>query len=165
MKGSRKSDSSSSFRRRPACMDAGGRAAPACCRQVGNRPPRNPVVYIIHSRSAGMTAMGLLNMLSHKNLANIDHNGPVSWIPRPSFQTCLPACLLQAGGRQARLYHPALAGTPPEEGNWNHLGGCSRPACSRQARLYRLHPCRRASMQAGLRRNDGVDKKQIPAPL
>ena len=20
-------------------------------------------------------------------------------------------------------YHPALAGTPPEEGNWNHLGG------------------------------------------
>ena len=23
-----------------ACMDAGGRAAPACCRQVGNRPPR-----------------------------------------------------------------------------------------------------------------------------
>ena len=20
------------------------------------------------------------------------------------------------------LYHPALAGTPPEEGNWNHLG-------------------------------------------
>ena len=21
------------------------------------------------------------------------------------------------------LYHPALAGTPPEEGNWNHLGG------------------------------------------
>ena len=24
---------------------------------------------------------------------------------------------------QTRLYHPALAGTPPEEGNWNHLGG------------------------------------------
>ena len=23
----------------------------------------------------------------------------------------------------APLYHPALAGTPPEEGNWNHLGG------------------------------------------
>ena len=22
-----------------------------------------------------------------------------------------------------RLYHPALAGTPPEEGNWNHFGG------------------------------------------
>ena len=21
---------------------------------------------------------------------------------------------------QTRLYHPALAGTPPEEGNWNH---------------------------------------------
>ena len=34
------------------------------------------------------------------------------WIPRPSFQT--------------RFYHPALAGTPPEEGNWNYLGGCSR---------------------------------------
>ena len=30
------------------------------------------------------------------------------WISRPLFQT--------------RLYHPALAGTPPEEGNWN-LGG------------------------------------------
>ena len=26
---------------------------------------------------------------------------------------------------QTRLYHPALAGTPPEEGNWNHLGGLS----------------------------------------
>ena len=24
---------------------------------------------------------------------------------------------------QTRLYHPALAGTPPEEGNWNHFGG------------------------------------------
>ena len=24
---------------------------------------------------------------------------------------------------QTRLYHPALAGAPPEEGNWNHLGG------------------------------------------
>ena len=24
---------------------------------------------------------------------------------------------------QTRLHHPALAGTPPEEGNWNHLGG------------------------------------------
>ena len=24
---------------------------------------------------------------------------------------------------QTRLYHPALAGTPPEEGNWNPLGG------------------------------------------
>ena len=23
---------------------------------------------------------------------------------------------------QTRLYHPALAGTPPEEGNWNYLG-------------------------------------------
>ena len=23
---------------------------------------------------------------------------------------------------QTCLYHPALAGTPPEEGNWNHLG-------------------------------------------
>ena len=22
-----------------------------------------------------------------------------------------------------RLYHPALAGTPPEEGKWNHFGG------------------------------------------
>ena len=24
---------------------------------------------------------------------------------------------------QTWLYHPALAGTPPEEGNWNHFGG------------------------------------------
>ena len=24
---------------------------------------------------------------------------------------------------QTLLYHPALAGTPPEEGNWNPLGG------------------------------------------
>ena len=35
------------------------------------------------------------------------------------------------------LYHPALAGTPPEEGNWNHFGGLF------QTPLYRLHPCRR----------------------
>ena len=28
---------------------------------------------------------------------------------------------------QTRLYHPALAGTPPEEGNWNQLGGTSLP--------------------------------------
>ena len=35
---------------------------------------------------------------------------------------------------QTRLYHPALAGTPPEEGNWNYLGG------SFQAPLYRLRP-------------------------
>ena len=34
------------------------------------------------------------------------------WIPRPSFQT--------------PLYHPALAGTPPEEGNWN----CGDPRVS-----------------------------------
>ena len=48
------------------------------------------------------------------------------------------------------LYQPALAGAPPEEGNWNylgrflfqtrlyHLGG------SFQTPLYHLHPCRRA---------------------
>ena len=38
------------------------------------------------------------------------------------------------GSFQARLYHPALAGAPPEEGNWNHPGG------SFQAPLYHLHP-------------------------
>ena len=38
---------------------------------------------------------------------------------------------------QTRLYHPALAGTPPEEGNWNHLGGLFPTP------LYHLHPCRR----------------------
>ena len=53
---------------------------------------------------------------------------------RPSFQT--------------RFYHPALAGTPPEEGNWNYLGGLFPTLLyhlgrSFQARLYRLHPCRR----------------------
>ena len=43
---------------------------------------------------------------------------------------------------QTLLYHPALAGTPPEEGNWNHLGRLFRPArglskqTGRQARLY-----------------------------
>ena len=35
------------------------------------------------------------------------------------------------------LYHPALAGTPPEEGNWNQLGGLFPTP------LYHLHPCRR----------------------
>ena len=43
---------------------------------------------------------------------------------------------------QPPLYHPALAGTPPEEGNWNHLGGLF------QTPLYRLHPCRRTSPRA-----------------
>ena len=27
------------------------------------------------------------------------------------------------GSFQTLLYHPALAGTPPEEGNWKHFGG------------------------------------------
>ena len=43
---------------------------------------------------------------------------------------------------QTPLYHPALAGAPPEEGNWHYLGGLF------QTRLYPLHPCRRASMRA-----------------
>ena len=38
---------------------------------------------------------------------------------------------------QTPLYHPALAGTPPEEGNWHHLGGLF------QTSLYHLRPCRR----------------------
>ena len=38
---------------------------------------------------------------------------------------------------QTPLYHPALAGTPPEEENWNYLGGLF------QTPLYHLHPCRR----------------------
>ena len=53
------------------------------------------------------------------------------WIPRPSFQT--------------RLYHlGGLFQTP-----LYHLGGLF------QTPLYHLHPCRRASMQASLRWNDG----------
>ena len=36
------------------------------------------------------------------------------------------------------LYHPALAGTPPEEGNWEHLGGLLPTP------LYHPHPCGRA---------------------
>ena len=44
---------------------------------------------------------------------------PFITAPPPSSAACSrPAC-----SRQARLYHPALAGTPPEEGNWNYLGG------------------------------------------
>ena len=76
----------------------------------------------------------------HARLAGMDCVN--HWIPRPSFQT--------------RLYHPALAGTPPEEGNWNHLGGLF------QTRLYHGSAElaeRPASMQAyipaGLRLNDG----------
>ena len=34
-----------------------------------------------------------------------------------------PSWIHLGGSFQTRLYHPALAGTPPEEGNWNHLGG------------------------------------------
>ena len=49
---------------------------------------------------------------------------------------------------QTRLYHPALAGTPPEEGNWNPLGGLFPTLLyhlggSFQTPLYHLHPCRR----------------------
>ena len=54
---------------------------------------------------------------------------------------------------QTRLYHPALAGTPPEEGNWNHLGGLFQTCLSRQTGRHRfttyvipakarLHGCR-----------------------
>ena len=62
---------------------------------------------------------------------------------------------------QTRLYHPALAGTPPEEGNWNHFGRWFPTRLYHlgglfQTPLYHLHPCRRASVQAGLRRNDGM---------
>ena len=52
-----------------------------------------------------------------------------------------PAC-----SRQARLYHPALAGTPPEEGNWNHLGGLfPTPLCGNDLSK---------PLDSGLRRND-----------
>ena len=34
-----------------------------------------------------------------------------------------PSWIHLGGWFQTRLYHPALAGTPPEEGNWNYLGG------------------------------------------
>ena len=57
-----------------------------------------------------------------------------------------PSWLPLGGLFPTLLYHPALAGTPPEEGNWNHLGGLF------QALLYHLHPCRRVSMQARARR-------------
>ena len=62
-----------------------------------------------------------------------------------------PSWIYLGGWFSARLYHPALAGTPPEEGNWNplcglfptplyHLGG------SFQTPLYHLNPCRRTSL-------------------
>ena len=39
-------------------------------------------------------------------------------------QTDRQARLCHLGGLfQTPLYHPALAGTPPEEGNWNPLAG------------------------------------------
>ena len=70
------------------------------------------MVYSMHSRLAGMTIQGsytgLLGADKHKPKL-IQHSGPLPWISRPSFQTW--------------IYHPALAGTPPEEGNWNHFGG------------------------------------------
>ena len=70
---------------------------------------------------------------------------------------------------QTRLYHPALAGTPPEEGNWNPLGGsfqtplyhCSAEFAERlasksvtyvTARLFRsgaIHPCVACLRRAG----------------
>ena len=58
---------------------------------------------------------------------------------------------------QTWLYHPALTGTPPEEGNWNHLGGWFQMPLYLlgrlfQTRLYYLYRCRRASMQARARK-------------
>ena len=65
---------------------------------------------------------------------------------RPGFLSAAgsrPAC-----SRQARLYHPALAGTPPEEGNWNYLGGLfPTPLYHGSAELAE----RPASMQAYIR--------------
>ena len=43
-----------------------------------------------------------------------------------------PSRIHLGGLFQTPLYHPALAGTPPEEGNWNHLGGLF-PTCLQQA--------------------------------
>ena len=51
-----------------AYRDLGGRTAPARHRQVGNRPPRNPVVYVIHSRKTGMTPPPCFSQLdAHKS--------------------------------------------------------------------------------------------------
>ena len=52
---------------------------------------------------------------------------------------------------QTRLYHPALAGAPPEEGNWNPLGGLFPTPLYHlgglfPTPLYHLHPCRRTSL-------------------
>ena len=63
------------------------------------------------------------------------------WIPRPAFQT-RRYYLALAG------YHPALSGTPPEEGNWNYLGGLFQMPLYPlgglfSTPLYRLCPCRR----------------------
>ena len=63
------------------------------------------------------------------------------WIPRPSFQT--------------RLYHPALAGAPPEEGNWNYLGGLF------QTPLYRLHPSPLSFQRKLESRKAGQDVKRM----
>ena len=51
-----------------------------------------------------------------------------------------------------RHYHPALAGTPPEEGNLNHLGGLFPTP------FYHLHPCRRGFRlpQAGMTRRQEI---------
>ena len=40
-----------------------------------------------------------------------------------------------------RHYHPALAGAPPEEGNWNHLGRLF-PTCLPQAGMTRRQEIR-----------------------
>ena len=83
-----------------------------------------------------------------------------------------PPCLQQAGGflglhfrpacsRQAPLYHPALTGTPPEEGNWNHLGGLF-PTCLPQAGAALPPSSMQAYISVGVSINDGGGV--IPAP-
>ena len=85
--------------------------------------------------------------------------GVTHWVPRPSFQTRL----YHLGGLfPTPLYHPALAGTPPGEGNWNypgglfptplyHLGGLFPTPLYHlgglfPTPLYHLHPCRCTSL-------------------
>ena len=73
-----------------------------------------------------------------------------------------PSWLHPGRWHQTRLYHPALAGTPPEEGNWNPLGGLFPARLYHlgglfptplyhlgglfPTPLYHLHPCRRTSL-------------------
>ena len=96
------------------CLTSAPAVIPACLLQAG--AGRNPVVYCIHSRPGGNDHMG------YPCKRHRCHRPDISARPPGFLGRLFPT----------PLYHPALTGTPPKEGNWHYLGGLF-PTCLLQA--------------------------------